>query len=75
MRFQDLTAVYIPVFVSIMLVSGCSSFNKLTKEQVDEFCSHSKEHQDIIMLGLTDNMFEPHSIHVHCDSEYGFPER
>jgi len=57
-----------------ILLTGCSSFNQLTKEKVDEFCAHSKVHQDIIMLGLTDEMFQPHSIHIHCQREYGFPE-
>jgi len=54
---------------------GCGGFNSLTKSKVDEFCAHSEIHRDIIILGLTDKMFEPHSIHVHCGSEYGFAEK
>lgn len=58
----------------ILLLTGCAQTNQFTKEQVDEFCSHSKEHRDIVMLGLTDKALEPHSVHIHCNSEYGFPE-
>jgi len=58
----------------VLLLAGCAQTNQFTKEQVDEFCSHSIVHQDIIMLGLTDEMFQPHSIHIHCQREYGFPE-
>jgi hypothetical protein len=51
---------------------SCSPVTKITKKQIDEFCSHSKVHRDIVMLGLSDDMFEPHSISVHCNCEYGF---
>jgi uncharacterized protein YceK len=63
------------IVLLIAFISGCSSFNKLTKEQVNEYCGHSKEHRDIIMLGLTDEVFQPHSMHIHCWSEYGFDEK
>jgi len=57
-----------------ILLTGCAQTSSFTREQVDEYCSHSKVHRDIIMLGLTDKAFEPHSLHIHCGSEYGFPE-
>ena len=59
------------LIVFFITLNACTGINKLTKENVDKFCKHSKEHRDIIMLGLTDDMFEPHSIHVHCNKEYG----
>ena len=58
--------------LAVLLLTGCTTVSQLTKEQVDEFCSHSKEHRDIVMLGVTDDLFEPHSVHVHCGCEYGF---
>lgn len=55
----------------ILMLSGCAQVNKLTKENLNEFCSHSKEHRDLVLLGLTDDMFEPHSIQINCNCEYG----
>jgi len=69
------------VMAVFLLSSGCASFNETkpyTSVQnsatyfVGELCSHSKVHQDIIMLGVSD-LVEPHAIYVTCNCEYGFP--
>ena len=63
-----------------VLVSSCASFNAtkpytktqaVLKSSIDELCSHSKVHQDIIMLGVSD-LIEPHAVYITCNCEYGF---
>lgn len=62
------------VLLLTLVISGCGGVN-ITKSMINDYCSHSEIHRDIVMLGLTDDLFEPHSLHVHCGSEYGFPEK
>jgi len=64
-------AFIILIFI-VMQLFGCAQTNSFTREQVNEFCSHSKQHRDIMLLPLTDKALEPHSVSIHCNCEYGF---
>lgn len=68
------------IILFIFLLSSCSFFNEKkgykvlqdnTKSVIDELCSHSKVHRDIIMLGVSD-LVEPHAVYITCNCEYGF---